>query len=114
MSWKDHPLHCDCVECAAGDPTYAGKRGAARGLIERLARGGVSFEVAGDKVRLYPKGAVVGEDLDELRRLKPDVVALLSEDDARKCRGEGRVRDELEVFRTAREYFGLEEKDGAA
>lgn len=69
MSWKDHPLHCDCVECSASASAYAGKRGAARGLIERLAHRGVSFEVAkgeaGDKVRLYPKGAVVGEDLDE-------------------------------------------------
>jgi hypothetical protein len=114
MSWKDHPLHCACVECAASAPTYAGKRGAARGLIEQLTRRGVSFEIAGDKVRLYPKGAVVGEDLDELRRLKPAVVALLSEDDARKQRGEGRARDQLEVFKQAREYFGLGEKDGAA
>lgn len=114
MSWRDHPIHCDCVECSAVAPSYAGGRGAARGLIERLTRRGVSFDLSGDKIRMYPKGSVVGEDLDELRRRKPDVVALLSEDDGHKRRGEGRVRDELEVFARAREHFGLDEKEGAA
>ncbi|MEJ7815966.1 MAG: hypothetical protein WKF53_12405 [Rubrobacter sp.] len=111
MSWREHPLHCDCHECSTPDPTYAGTRGAARGLIERLSRRGVSFKLAGYKVRFYPAGAI-GGDIDELRRLKPDVVRLLAEDDARKHKGEGRVRDELEAFELAREHFGLEE--GAA
>lgn len=111
MNRRDHPLHCDCLECSTFGPAYAGTRGAARALIERLARRGVSIRVAGDKMRIYPKGAI-SEDLEDLRRLKPDAMRLLAEDDARRRRGEGRVRDELTAFELARERFELEE--GAA
>ncbi len=114
MSWRDHPLHCACDECASPDPSYAGKRGTARGLIERLTRRGVSFKLAGERLRFFPKDSVEGEDLEELRRAKPDVLALLSEDEARRRRGEGNVRDELEVFDLAREVLGADEKQGAA
>ena len=89
MNWKDHPLHCECEECASPDQTYAGKRGAARGLIEQLIRRGVSFKLAGDRLRLFPKDSVEDEDLKELRRLKLEVLALLSEDEARRRRGGG-------------------------
>jgi hypothetical protein len=102
MSWRDHPLHCGCDECITQDQTYAGKRGAARGLIERLARRGVSFKLAGDRLRFFPKDSVEDKDLEELRRLKLEVLALLSEDEARRRRGEENVRDELEVFDVAR------------
>ncbi len=114
MSWRDHPLHCECDECAAPDPTYAGSRGAARGLIERLARCGVSFKPAADRLRFFPKHSVEDRDLEELRRLKPEVLALLSEDEARRRRGEGNVHDELEVFDVAREILGADDKQGAA
>jgi hypothetical protein len=108
MSWRDHPLHCVCEECASPDPTYAGTRGAARGLIERLTRRGVSFRVAGDRVRFFPKDGVEGEDLEELRRVKADLITLLSADEARQRLGEGNVRDELEAFDLAREFFDNE------
>jgi hypothetical protein len=114
MSWRDHPLHCGCGECASPDPSYAGTRGAARGLIERLTRRGVSFKLAGDRLRYFPKNSVKGEDLEELRRVKLAVLALLSEDEARRRRGEGNVRDELEVFDLAREVLGADDKQGAA
>ncbi len=114
MSWRNHPLHCVCEECASPDPSYAGKRGAARGTIERLARRGVSLKGAGDRLRFFPKASVEDEDLEELRRVKPEVLALLSEDDARRGRGEGNVRDELEVFDLAREILGADDKQGAA
>ncbi len=113
MSWRDHPHHCACDECASPDSSYAGTRGVARGLIERLTRRGVSFKLAGDRLRYFPKNSVEGEDLEELRRLKSDVLALLSEDEARRRRGEGNVRDELEVFDLAREVLSAD-KQGAA
>jgi hypothetical protein len=114
MSWRDHPLHCECEECVSPDPIYAGKRGGARGLIERLTRCGVSFKLAGDRLRFFPKDRVEAEDLDELRRLKPEVLALLSEDEARQHRGEGNVRDELEVFDITREFASIDDHQGAA
>jgi hypothetical protein len=114
MSWRDHPLHCECEECASPDPTYAGTRGAARGLIERLTRRGVSFKLVGDRLKFFPKESVEDEDLEDLRRLKLEVRTLLSEDEARRRRGEGNVRDELEAFELAREVFGLDGKRPAA
>ncbi len=111
---SDHPLHCECLECSAPEPRYAGVRGAARGLAERLARRGVSFKVEGERLRFLPARAVEGEDLEELRRLKGEVIALIAEDDARKLRGEGNVRDVLEVFEMAREHLGNSRKKGVA
>ncbi len=42
------------------------------------------------------------------------MIALLSEDEARRRRGEGNVRDELEVFDLACEVLGVDDKQGAA
>jgi len=86
----------------------------ARGLIERLSRVGVSFKLAGDRLRFFPKTRVEDEDFEELRRLKFEVLALLSEDEARRRRGEGNVRDGIEAFDLAREFFGLDGTRGAA
>ncbi len=113
MSWLEHPLHCDCIECVAPDPRYAGKRGTARSLIERLSRRRVSFRLVGGKVRFRPADRLSNEDLEELRRVKPEVLALLSEDEARRRRGEGNVRDEGEVFEMARRSV-TEDGRGAA
>jgi hypothetical protein len=114
MRWRDHPLHCGCDECTLPDQTYAGKRGAARGLIEQLIHRGVSFKLAGDRLRFFPKDSVEDKDLEELRRLKLEVLALLSEDEVRRRRGGGNVRDELEVFDLARDVLGADDKQGAA
>jgi hypothetical protein len=114
MNWRHHPLHCECEECASPDPTHAGKRGAACGLTEQLTRRGVSFNLAGDRLRFFPKESVEDEDLEELRRLKLEVLALLSEDEARRHRGEGNVHDELEVFNLACDVLGADDKQGAA
>jgi hypothetical protein len=98
MNWLDHPLHCDCVECVAGDPKYAGKRGTARGLIEQLSRRGVSFRLAGDKVQFRPSALVTDEERSEIRRVRDELHDLLREDDARRHRRDGNVRDQGEVY----------------
>jgi hypothetical protein len=81
MSWLDHPLHCECIECAAPDPRYAGKRGVARSLIERLSRRGVSFRLVGGKVRFRPTTLLTDEERFEIRRVKYEVCQLLREDE---------------------------------
>jgi hypothetical protein len=102
VSWVDHPLHCSCVECVAGDPCYAGKRGAARSLIERLSRRGVSFKVVGEKFRFRPTTLLTDEEGAEIRRVRDEVYQLLREDDERWRRGDGNVRDQGKVFEMAR------------
>jgi len=103
MSWLDHPLHCACVECVAPDPKYAGKRGTARSLVERLARRGGSFRLVGGKVRYRPSHLLTDEERTEIRRVRDEVHDLLREDDARRHRRDGNVRDQGEVFEMARE-----------
>ena len=99
--WIDHPLHCSCVECVARDPRYAGRRGTARSLIERLSRRGVSFRLVGAKVRFRPAGRLSDEERREIRRVRDEVYQLLRKDDDRRRGGEGNVRDEGEVFEMA-------------
>jgi hypothetical protein len=101
-SWLDHPLHCSCVECSAGWPKYAGRRGTARSLIERLAFRGVSFRLVEGKVRFRPSSVLTEEERQEIRRVKDEVYQLLREDDDRRLRGEGNVHDQGVVFEMAR------------
>jgi hypothetical protein len=111
VTWIDHPLHCSCVECLARDPRYAGKRGTARSLIERLSRRSVSFRLVGGKVRFRPTTLLTGEEREEIRRVRDEVYQLLREDDERWQRGKGNVRDEGRVFEMARQ---LKDGRGAA
>ena len=106
MSWVDHPLHCDCIECVAPDPRYAGKRGTARSLIERLSRRGVSFRLVGGKARFRPTTLLTDEERTEIQRVKDEVYQLLREDDERWHRGKGNVRDEGRAFELLRELKG--------
>jgi hypothetical protein len=106
VSWVDHPLHCDCIECVAPDPRYAGRRGTARSLIERLSRRGVLFRLVGGKVRFRPTALLIDEEREEIRRVRDEVYQLLREDDERWRRGKGNVRDEGRVFELLRELKG--------
>ena len=106
MSWVDHPLHCSCVECVARDPRYAGRRGTARSLIERLSRRGVSFRLVSGKVRFRPTTLLTDEERTEIRRVRDEVYQLVREDDESWQRGKGNVRDEGRVFELLRELKG--------
>ena len=112
-TWIDHPLHCSCLECVARDPRYADRRGTARSLIERLAWRGVSFRIVGDKVRFRPASLLTDEERKEMRRVKEEVRDLLRQDEERRRKEEGNVRDEGEVFEMARRSV-IEGGKGAA
>ena len=103
MSWVDHPLHCDCAECATHDPRYAGRRGTTRSLIERLTRRGVSFRLVGGKVRFLPTSRLTDEERTEIRRVRDELYELLRADEDRRRHGDGNVRDVGEVFEMARD-----------
>jgi hypothetical protein len=111
--WVDHPLHCSCVECVAREPRYAGRRGTARSLIERLAWRGVSFRLVDGKVRFRAADRLSDEERREIRRVRDEVYQLLRKDEDRRRRGEGNVRDEGEVFEMARRSV-IEGGKGAA
>jgi len=77
------------VECVARDPRYAGRRGTARSLIERLSRRGVSFRLVGGKVRFRPTTLLTDEERTEIQRVRDEVYQLLREDDAARRVDEG-------------------------
>jgi hypothetical protein len=113
-SWIDHPLQCDCLECAARDPRYAGRRGMARSLIEQLVHRGVSFRLVGSKVRFRPSRLVTEEERAEIRRVRDELYELILRDEKRRTAGEGNVRDVGEVFDMARDLLDRDDESGAA
>jgi hypothetical protein len=113
MSWLDHPLHCDCLECVSSGPRYAGRRGTARSLIEQLAHRGVSFRIVDKKVRFRPGRLLTTDERSELRRVKEEVQALIREDDERRARGEAYIRDQGVAFEEAREFRSKTHKGAA-
>lgn len=52
--------------------------GSVEGLLACLARRGIWVCRVGDRLRLAPAGAVTPEDLAEVRRFKPDLLAIVS------------------------------------
>jgi len=104
MSWLDHPLHCDCLECVSPEPRYAGRRGTARSLIERLTRHGVSFRIIDGELMFRPPSLLTDEERSELRRVKDEVRTLIEEDDERRARGGAYIRDQGVVFEEWREF----------
>jgi hypothetical protein len=111
-TWLDHRLHCDCVECVARDPRYAGKRGTARSLIERLSRRGISFRLVGSKLRFRPAALLTDEERSKIRRVRDEMYELLLDDEDRRRGGDGNVRDQGEVFKMLAEIAAP--RDGAA
>jgi hypothetical protein len=113
MSWLDHPLHCDCLECVSPVPRYAGRRGTARSLIEQLTRHGVSFRIVDGKVRVRPGRLLTDDERSELRRVKDEVQDLIREDDERRARGEAYIRDKGVTFELFREFRSKAKKEAA-
>lgn len=77
-------------------------------LLEEVGRRGVALRVGRHKDRLnyWPKGNLSPELVKELRQYKAEIIEVVRWDEERKTRGEGKVRDELEVLERAREKLG--------
>jgi hypothetical protein len=104
VSWVDHTFYCTCPECKDAGRWGFGHWGAARYLIHTLTRRGVSFRLVDGKVRYRPKGLLTDEERTEIRRVRDEVYQLLREDEERRARGEGQVRDVAEVFDIAKPF----------
>lgn len=82
-------------------------------LLRRIDGLGVILDApTEDRLRYYPKVAVGPGLVEELRDNKAVIIRILRENaDMRRT---GIVQVERQVFDLAREYFGLDEKGGAA
>jgi hypothetical protein len=83
-------------------------------LLYQVAKRGVTLRCGRTEDRLYysPAGVLPPELIAELKEHKAEIIRIMHEDE--EFRRTGIVQSERQVFEMAREYFGLNEKGGAA
>ncbi len=83
-------------------------------LLYRIAEHGVSLRCGRTEDRLHytPTGALPPELVAELKKHKHEIIVMLREDE--ELRRTGVIQSKRQVFELAREYFGLDNQDGAA
>ena len=83
-------------------------------LLYRIAEHGVSLRCGRIKDRLHytPAGALPPTLVVELKEHKHEIIQILRENE--ELRRTGVIQSKRQVFELAREYFGLDNQDGAA
>ena len=66
----------------------------------------------GDTLKVHPAERLTPELAAAIREHKADIIRILREDE--EMRRTGIIQSERQVFKIAREHFGLNEKGGAA
>jgi hypothetical protein len=65
-----------------------------------------------DTLKVYPAENITPELAAAIKEHKAEIIRIMREDE--EMRSTGIIQSERQVFELAREYFGLNEKDGAA
>jgi len=83
-------------------------------LLYRIDQAGVMLSYFADEDRLNakPTPALTPELIDEIREHKMEIVRIMREDE--EMNRTGIIQSERQVFDLAREYFGFDEREGAA
>jgi hypothetical protein len=83
-------------------------------LLYRIDQAGVmlSYFTDEDRLNAKPTTALTPELIDEIREHKMEIVRIMREDE--EVRRTGIIQSERQVFDLAREYFGLDDREGAA
>jgi hypothetical protein len=83
-------------------------------LLYRIDQAGVMLSYFADEDRLNakPTTALTPELVDEIREHKMEIIRIMREDEE-MCRT-GIIQSDRQVFDLAREYFGLDDREGAA
>jgi hypothetical protein len=82
--------------------------------LQAISEAGLTLRASetGDKLRVYPAENITPELASVIREHKADLIRVAREDEEMRCTGI--IQSERQVFEIAREYFGLNEKGGAA
>ena len=82
--------------------------------LHAISRAGLTVAASrtGDTLRVYPAEGISPELAADIRAHKEDIVRILREDE--EMRRTGIIQSERQVFEMAREYFGLDDSEGAA
>jgi hypothetical protein len=83
-------------------------------LLYQIDEAGVVLSYFADEDRLNakPTTALTPELIDEIREHKMEIIRIMREDE--EMRRSGIIQSERQVFDLAREYFGLDQREGAA
>jgi hypothetical protein len=83
-------------------------------LLYQIDAAGVVLSYFADEDRLNakPTTALTPELIDEIRDHKMEIIRIMREDE--EMRRTGIIQSERQVFDLAREYFGLDDREGAA
>jgi len=83
-------------------------------LLYQIDKAGVMLSYFADEDRLNakPTTALTPELVDEIREHKMEIIRIMREDE--EMRRTGIIQSERQVFDLAREYFGFDDREGAA
>jgi TubC N-terminal docking domain len=83
-------------------------------LLYQIDKAGVLLSYFADEDRLNakPTAALTPELIAEIREHKSEIIKIMREDE--EMRRTGIIQSERQVFGLAREYFGLDQREGAA
>jgi hypothetical protein len=83
-------------------------------LLYQIVAAGVvlSYFANEDRLNAKPTTALTPELIDEIREHKMEIIRIMREDE--EMRRTGIIQSERQVFDLAREYFGLDDREGAA
>jgi hypothetical protein len=83
-------------------------------ILYVISEAGLTFTAseAGDTLKVYPAENITPELAAAIKEHKADLIRIAREDE--EMRRTGIIQSERQVFEMAREYFGLEERGGAA
>jgi hypothetical protein len=83
-------------------------------LLFRISEAGITLTCGRteDRLNAKPTSALTPELIAGIREHKQEIIRIMREDE--EMRRTGIIQSERQVFELARDYFGLNEKDGAA
>jgi hypothetical protein len=82
-------------------------------LLYQIDEAGIelSYFPEEDRLNAKPTAALTPELVDHIREHRTEIIRIMQDEEMRKT---GIIQTEYQVFGLAREYFGLDENEGAA
>jgi hypothetical protein len=82
-------------------------------LLDQIDEAGIvlSYFPEEDRLNAKPTAALTPELVDHIREHRTEIIRIMQDEEMRKT---GIIQTEYQVFGLAREYFGLDENEGAA
>jgi TubC N-terminal docking domain len=82
-------------------------------LLDQIDEAGIvlSYFPEEDRLNAKPTAALTPELVDHIREHRTEIIRIMQDEEMRRT---GIIQSEYQVFGLAREYFGLDENEGAA